>query len=85
MVPRLVLPTRSCSSTGVRILERRRQPSTGFAPKIVRTNPATIAVTYTYAHGTDSNADPTGRTHASYSWNPSTGKVDMTGNTPPDQ
>jgi hypothetical protein len=39
----------------------------GFAPKIQRTNPATIAVTYTYPQGTDSNADPTGRTHASYS------------------
>ncbi len=57
----------------------------GFLPMVVRTNPATIAVTYTYAQGADSNADPTGRAHASYSWNASTGKVDMTGNTPPSQ
>lgn len=56
----------------------------GFSPTVTRTSPDAITVTYRYATGTDSNADPTGRTTATFTWNPTTSRVTMTGRTPPE-
>ncbi|BDZ48509.1 hypothetical protein GCM10025867_07500 [Frondihabitans sucicola] len=57
----------------------------GFSPVIARGSDDAISVTYRYAQGTDSNADPSGRATATYRWNAATGRVDMRGSTPPDQ
>ncbi|KQO60046.1 LppP/LprE family lipoprotein [Curtobacterium sp. Leaf261] len=56
----------------------------GFSPTVTRTGADAITVTYRYAKASDSNADPTGRTTATYTWDASTGKVVMTGDVPPE-
>ncbi|MFJ3036366.1 LppP/LprE family lipoprotein [Curtobacterium pusillum] len=54
-----------------------------FVPDVARTDPSTIAVTYHYAKPDESTADASGRTNATFTWNDSTGRVDMSGETPP--
>lgn len=54
-----------------------------FSPEITRTSDGAIAVTYRYAKADDANANPMGRTAATFTWNAATHTVDMTGGTPP--
>jgi hypothetical protein len=56
----------------------------GFSPTVTRAGADAITVVYRYAKATDSNADPTGRTTATYTWDASTSKVVMTGDVPPE-
>jgi hypothetical protein len=55
----------------------------GFVPDVARTDPSTIVVTYHYPEPDESTADASGRTNATFAWNDSTGRVDMSGQTPP--
>lgn len=55
----------------------------GFVPDVARTDPSTIVVTYHYAKPDESTADASGRTNATFTWNDTTGRVDMSGQTPP--
>jgi hypothetical protein len=55
----------------------------GFQPDVRRTAGDAIAVTYHFPRGADSDADPTGRATASFTWDASTHHVVMTGNVPP--
>lgn len=57
----------------------------GFQPAVHRTSPSAISVTYVFPKTGDSDADPTGRATATYTWNESAGKVVMAGSTPPAQ
>ncbi|ROQ38703.1 LppP/LprE lipoprotein [Frondihabitans sp. PhB188] len=57
--------------------------SYAFSPNVAREADDRLSVTYRYAKGSDSNADPTGRTTATLTWNASTQKVDFSGTTPP--
>jgi hypothetical protein len=54
-----------------------------FEPQVSRTAGDAIAVTYRYATATDSNANPSGSTQASFTWDASARKVTMQGSTPP--
>jgi hypothetical protein len=54
-----------------------------FAPLVQRRSDGVLAVTYRFARGADSNADPTGRADATFTWSDATHRVDMTGTTPP--
>lgn len=56
-----------------------------FEPAIERLADASIAVTYSYAKAGEPNAEPSGRTTATYIWNDGTERVDMTGEVPPAQ
>lgn len=55
----------------------------GFAPKIRRVSPSTIAVTYTYPKAGESNAGASGHTYATFRWSEGQHRVIMTGNIPP--
>jgi hypothetical protein len=55
----------------------------GFTPRVERTAPGAISVTYPFVQGNESNAEASGRATASYTWNDSTQSVDMAGETPP--
>ena len=55
----------------------------GFTPRVERTAPGAISVTYPFLQGNESNAEASGRATASYTWNDSTQSVDMAGETPP--
>ncbi|WP_144712736.1 LppP/LprE family lipoprotein [Curtobacterium pusillum] len=54
-----------------------------FVPDVTRTGPSSIAVTYHYAEPDESTADASGRTNATFTWDETTGRVDMTGDVPP--
>ncbi|WP_423922385.1 LppP/LprE family lipoprotein [Frigoribacterium sp. 2-23] len=54
-----------------------------FSPVVTRASDTQLDVSYRYPQGSDSNADPTGRAEATYTWNTQTQRVDMTGQTPP--
>lgn len=54
-----------------------------FQPAVERLSDAAITVTYSYAKDGEPNADPSGRTTATYIWNDGTERVDMTGEVPP--
>ncbi|PZF61192.1 hypothetical protein DEI92_06235 [Curtobacterium sp. MCBD17_034] len=54
-----------------------------FQPTVRRTSSTSIAVTYPYTQGDDSDANPTGRANATYTWDAGAGKVTMAGSTPP--
>ncbi|ROP61455.1 LppP/LprE family lipoprotein [Curtobacterium sp. PhB115] len=56
-----------------------------FEPAVERQSDAAIVVTYEYAKAGEPNAAPSGRTTATFTWNEGTGRVDMTGDTPPAQ
>jgi len=56
----------------------------GFSPEIRRTAPDAITVVYRYAQGTDANANPTGRSTATFTWDESADRVVMRGSTPPE-
>lgn len=55
-----------------------------FQPTVRRTADDAIAVTYRYARASDANADPTGTTDATYTWDADAGRVQMTGDVPPE-
>ncbi|MDM7886454.1 LppP/LprE family lipoprotein [Curtobacterium sp. RHCKG23] len=54
-----------------------------FVPGVTRTAPDALRVEYRYAMPADSNADPTGRATATYTWDDGAGRVEMTGDVPP--
>ncbi|WP_439692608.1 LppP/LprE family lipoprotein [Curtobacterium sp. SP.BCo] len=54
-----------------------------FVPDVARTNPSTIAVTYHYAKPDEATANASGRTNATFTWDDATGRVTMSGQTPP--
>lgn len=54
-----------------------------FVPGVTRTAPDALRVDYRYAMPSDSNADPTGRATATYTWDDGAGRVEMTGDVPP--
>ncbi|WIA99529.1 LppP/LprE family lipoprotein [Curtobacterium sp. MCBA15_012] len=54
-----------------------------FEPTVTRTSDAALRVEYRYAGPQDSNADPTGRATATYTWDDAAGRVRMTGEVPP--
>ncbi|OIH94249.1 hypothetical protein BIU92_07440 [Curtobacterium sp. MCBA15_003] len=56
-----------------------------FEPAVERRSDETIVVTYRYPKAGEPNASPSGRTTATFTWNADTGRVDMTGDTPPVQ
>lgn len=56
-----------------------------FEPTVERRSDAAVTVTYRFAQAGEPNAAPSGRTTASFTWNDETGRVEMTGNTPPAQ
>lgn len=56
-----------------------------FEPTVERLSDASITVTYSYAKAGEPNAEPSGRTTATYTWNDGTERVDMTGEVPPAQ
>lgn len=56
----------------------------GFSPEITRVDDATLAVTYRFAHPGDTNANPTGRAEATFTWDAAQNKVVMSGQTPDD-
>lgn len=55
-----------------------------FVPDITRTQDDEIAVTYHYAKPGEATAGATGRTNATFTWNDSAGRVEMTGDVPPE-
>lgn len=55
----------------------------GFFPTVTRASGSSIAVTYHFPEGGDSNANPTGQAKATFTWNAGTRQVVMTGDTPP--
>ena len=54
-----------------------------FVRQVTRESAGSIRVEYRYPQGTDSNADPTGRATATYTWDGSAGRVVMSGDVPP--
>ncbi|MDM7887550.1 LppP/LprE family lipoprotein [Curtobacterium sp. RHCJP20] len=54
-----------------------------FVPQVTRESADAVRVEYRYPQGADSNADPTGRATATYTWNDDTGRVVMSGDVPP--
>lgn len=54
-----------------------------FVPQVTRESADAIRVEYRYPQGADSNADPSGRATATYTWNDDTGRVVMSGDVPP--
>ncbi|MBT1597821.1 LppP/LprE family lipoprotein [Curtobacterium flaccumfaciens] len=56
-----------------------------FEPTIERRSESAVTVTYKFAKAGEPNAAPSGRTTATFTWNDETGRVDMTGDTPPAQ
>ena len=56
-----------------------------FQPTVERQSDSAIVVTYTYVKPDEANADASGRTTATFTWNDETGRVEMTGDTPPAQ
>jgi hypothetical protein len=54
-----------------------------FFPAVQRTADDAIAVTYRYARDGEPNAMASGRTQATYTWDAGSGRVVMTGDTPP--
>ncbi|WP_052481920.1 LppP/LprE family lipoprotein [Curtobacterium flaccumfaciens] len=56
-----------------------------FEPTIERRSESALTVTYKFAKAGEPNAAPSGRTTATFTWNDETGRVDMTGDTPPAQ
>lgn len=56
-----------------------------FEPTIERRSGSAVTVTYKFAKAGEPNAAPSGRTTATFTWNDETGRVDMTGDTPPAQ
>lgn len=56
-----------------------------FQPTVERQSDSAIVVTYTYVKADEANADASGRTTATFTWNDETGRVEMTGDTPPAQ
>lgn len=55
-----------------------------FEPTVTRSSAASIAVTYRYVRAGDANADPSGTTHATFTWDARTRTVRMGGTVPPD-
>jgi hypothetical protein len=56
-----------------------------FEPTVERQSDSAITVIYRFAEAGEPNAAPSGRTTATFTWNDETGRVDMTGDTPPAQ
>jgi len=56
-----------------------------FEPTIERRSESAVTVTYKFAKAGEPNAARSGRTTATFTWNDETGRVDMTGDTPPAQ
>lgn len=56
----------------------------GFTPAVDRTSDAEIAVAYRYVQADEANADASGRADATFTWNPETEGVTMTGDVPPE-
>ncbi|QCR44383.1 hypothetical protein C1N91_13520 [Curtobacterium sp. SGAir0471] len=54
-----------------------------FVPQVTRESADAIRVEYRYPQGSDSNADPSGRATATYTWSDATGRVVMSGDVPP--
>ena len=54
-----------------------------FVPDVARTDPSTIVVTYHYAKPDEATADASGRTNATFAWDDTSGRVTMSGQTPP--
>jgi hypothetical protein len=55
----------------------------GFYPDIERLADDSLQVTWHWPQDGDANADPTGRSTATFTWNDATGQVDMAGEVPP--
>jgi hypothetical protein len=55
----------------------------GFTPAVERTADGAISVTYRFNQGNESNAEASGRTVATFTWNDETNSVDMAGDLPP--
>ncbi|PZF22123.1 LppP/LprE family lipoprotein, partial [Curtobacterium sp. MCLR17_045] len=56
-----------------------------FEPTVERQSDSAVTVTYRFAKAGEPNAAPSGRTTATFTWNDETGRVVMTGDTPPAQ
>lgn len=56
-----------------------------FEPTVERQSDSAVTVTYRFAQAGEPNAAPSGRTTATFTWNDATGRVEMTGDTPPAQ
>jgi hypothetical protein len=56
-----------------------------FDPTVTRTAADAIHVTYRYAKPSDANANPSGTTNATFTWDTASSKVEMTGSVPPQQ
>ena len=54
-----------------------------FVPQVTRESAGSIRVEYRYPQGADSNADPSGRATATYTWDDGSGRVEMSGDVPP--
>lgn len=54
-----------------------------FVPDVSRPSDDAVRVVYHFPQGQDSNADPTGRATATYTWDAAAGRVVMTGDVPP--
>jgi len=54
-----------------------------FVPQVTRESAGAIRVEYRYPQGADSNADPSGRATATYTWDDAAGRVEMSGDVPP--
>lgn len=57
--------------------------SYGFEPEITRIDDGTMEVIYRWPQGSDANAAPSGRSVATFTWNPQTEQVDFSGEVPP--
>ncbi|WP_185974046.1 LppP/LprE family lipoprotein [Curtobacterium sp. KBS0715] len=56
-----------------------------FEPTVERQSDSAVTVTYRFAKAGEPNAAPSGLTTATFTWNDETGRVEMTGDTPPAQ
>ncbi|WP_139178806.1 LppP/LprE family lipoprotein [Curtobacterium sp. MCBA15_005] len=56
-----------------------------FEPTVERQSDRAVTVTYRFAEAGEPNAAPSGRTTATFTWDDETGRVEMTGDTPPAQ
>lgn len=54
-----------------------------FEPQVTRTAPDAIRVVYSYTVGRDTDADPSGRATATYTWDDAAGRVVLSGDVPP--
>lgn len=54
-----------------------------YYPDVTRTNDSTLAITYHYRKDGDDNANLSGSTHATVTWDADAGEVEMSGNAPP--